>query len=505
MRRALAFVLVVSAVALWPTASARPADSFTFFGSGWGHGLGMSQWGAYGLAQEGWSRAEILTHFYSGTKVGGHDSPPATLRVGLVQGRERVRLEAGVGAVDLRLGDPKDGHVVATIPAGETWVVREAGQKYRILDAFGQRVGDDVGDPGTNLFAAFEPNGARVRVPEAGHTYGRGFIEFNIHNCQSDCRERLILVVGAEEYLYGLAEVPSSWPNPALEAQAIAARTYAFTKAASGQNRPGCNCGLYASSFDQVYAGYDKESGVDGDRWVAAVDGTTSQVVLHQGQSIQAFYMSSSGGFTENNENVWGGTPIPYLRGVCDPGDYTPDNPNAVWNMTLTADQVTTKLSLGIGRITAFTNTVRGVSGRIVTTLVQGETGSVEISGSVLRSTLKLPDDRVWINANRLVTGSIRSKYDAINCRPGLPTSRQVRLSDGARQKFERATIYFKDGVGAHALSGFVLEFYMKKGGPSGRLGFPTSDVRRLANGATRASFERGKITCSASGSCRLG
>jgi len=103
-----------------------------------------------------------------------------------------------------------------------------------------------------------------------------------------------------------------------------------------------------------------------------------------------------------------------------------------------------------------------------------------------------------------LVTGSIRSKYDAINCRPGLPTSRQVRLSDGARQKFERATIYFKDGVGAHALSGFVLEFYMKKGGPSGRLGFPTSDVRRLANGATRASFERGKITCSASGSCRI-
>ncbi len=506
MRRALAFVLIVQTVALWPTASARPADSFTFFGSGWGHGLGMSQWGAYGLAQEGWGRARILTHFYSGTKVAEHDSPPVTLRVGLVQGRDRVRLAAREGAVDLRLGDPKNGDVVATIPSGETWTVREAAQKYRILDAAGHRVGDDVGGPGTDLFAAFEPSGARVRVPEAGHTYNRGFIEFNIYNCQSDCRERLILVVGAEEYLYGLAEVPSSWPNPALEAQAIAARTYAFTKATTvGQHRPGCNCALFASSFDQVYAGYDKESGVDGDRWVAAVDATTGQVVIHQGQSIQAFYMSSSGGFTENNENVWGGTPIPYLRGVCDPGDYTPANPNAVWNVTLTADQVTTKLGLGIGTVTAFTNTVRGVSGRIVTTLVQGETGSVEISGSVLRSALELPDDRVWINADRLVTGSIRTKYDAINCRPGLPTSRQVRLPGGARQKFERATIYVKDDVGAHALSGFVLEFYLKKGGPTGRLGFPTTDVRRLESGGTRAGFEHGRITCSASGSCRLG
>jgi SpoIID/LytB domain protein len=367
----------------------------------------------------------------------------------------------------------------------------------------GRKVGEDVGDPTNNLYVVYG-NGARVVVPEAGHAYSRGFIELNLYNCESGCRERMILVVGAEEYLYGLSEVPSSWPVPALQAQAVAARTYAFTKvASSGQHRPVCNCALFASSFDQVYAGWDKEAGVDGDRWVAAVDATSGEVVTYQGQTIQAFYMSSSGGFTEDNENVWGGTPIPYLRGVCDPGDYTSDNPNAVWDLSLPADRVTRRLGLGIGPVTGFTDTVRGVSGRIVTTVVRGASGTAEVSGSTLRSALDLPDDRVWVNANRQITGSIRQKYDATNCRAGLPTSPEVPVAGGIRQQFQRAAIYFKTGIGPHMLSGSVLGFYLKKGGPNGKLGFPTSDVVRLENGATRATFERGRITCSVSGACR--
>jgi SpoIID/LytB domain protein len=264
-----------------------------------------------------------------------------------------------------------------------------------------------------------------------------------------------------------------------------------------------CNCALFASSFDQVYAGWDKEAGLDGDRWVAAVDATAGQVVTYQGQTIQAFYMSSSGGFTEDNENVWGGTPIPYLRGVCDPGDYTSANPNAVWDLALPADGVTRRLGLGIGPVIGFTDTVRGVSGRIVTTIVRGASGTAEVSGSILRSALGLPDDRVWVNANRQITGSIRQKYDATNCRPGLATSPEMPVAGGVRQQFQRGAIYFKAGIGAHLLSGSVLEFYVKKSGPKGRLGFPTSDVVTLKNGATRATFEHGKITCTASGACR--
>ena len=96
-----------------------------------------------------------------------------------------------------------------------------------------------------------------------------------------------------------------------MKAQAIAARTYAFTKARAAQHRGGCDCALYATSYDQVYAGLDKEGGTDGDRWVRAVDDDRGQGRANDGgNSIQAFYMSSSGGFTEDNENVWGGSPV---------------------------------------------------------------------------------------------------------------------------------------------------------------------------------------------------
>jgi len=109
----------------------------------------------------------------------------------------------------------------------------------------------------------------------------------------------------------------------------------------------------------------------------------------------------------------------------------------------------------------------------------------------------------VWVNANRQITGSIRQKYDATNCRAGLATSPEATVAGGVHQQFQRGAIYFKPGIGPHMLSGSVLEFYLKKSGPKGRFGFPTSDLMRLKNGATRATFERGKITCSASGACR--
>lgn len=500
--RKLPVLLLTAALlgALAPVpASGGPKDDFTFFGSGFGHGLGMSQWGSFGLAQQGWGPSKILRHFYSGTRLATASTPPATLRIGLAQRKNTVRLEAQLGGVELRLADPKQGQVIATIPAGETWRVRSVDSRYRIVDASGATVAR-VGGTSTPIFAVYQPLGARVRIPEALHTYNRGWIEFGLHECGSACKIRLVLTISPQEYLYGLAEVPSSWPPAALKAQAIAARTYAFTKAAISQSRAVCDCALYASSFDQVYAGWDKEGGLAGERWVKAVDDTEDRVVVNQGATIQAFYMSSSGGHTENNENVWGGTPIPYLRGVCDPGDYTTSNPSAVWQVSYPAADVTQKLRLGIGTVTGFANVQRGVSGRIVSVTVQGTNGSATISGSTLRSALGLKDDRVWVDANRNVIGAIRAKYDALGCSPGLPTSRQVTVAGGQRQKFQGSTIFYKDGPGAHELWGPVLSRYLSDGGPNGRFGFPTTDVLTLKNGNLRARFEGGVITCKPSG-----
>lgn len=511
MRRPLASLLVfataVATLVAFPASRGAAAGSFTFFGSGWGNGLGLSQWGAYGLAEKGWSAERILTHFFSDTKVAQDDSPPRYLRIGLVQGLSKVRLEAEAGPVDLYLGT-KTGDPIATVPRGETWTVRAAGSDYRILDADGRRIATG-GGPNTNLLAVYERNGARVHIPEAGYTYAHGRIEFNLYDCGSGCVERLINVIAPQPYLYGIAEVPSSWPKVALRVQAIAARSYAFAEAAArstGWND--CNCDLVDTSLDQVYTGWDKENGTDGDRWVAAVDATDGLVVRYKGETIPAYYSSSSGGFTEDNENVWGGTPLPYLRGVCDPGDYVSANPNRVWQRTYTAQEVTDRLRLGIGTVTGFSVTERGVSGRIVELTVKGEGGSETLSGfEVIRDfkwPLDLPDDRVWINNNRQITGKIRAKYDAILCAPGLATSKQLAVAGGLRQLFEHGAIYYERGVGAHELHGDVLSFYRAQGGPAGSLGFPTTDVREDGSGGTFARFEHGIITCTASGSCTI-
>ena len=506
MRRTLTLALLVALLVpgafgaipanAGPNREPNGPSEFRMFGAGFGHGLGLSQWGAYGLAKQGWGPSKILKHFYSGTRVDGEGSPPKNLRIGLVQGKDSVRLEAQAGQVEIRLGDPQTGSKVATIPSGETWKVRADGNDYRIVDDAGDTV-DRVGGPSNPIFVVYESLDSRVRIPEASHAYNRGSIEFDLYSCDGgQCPMRLVLTIDPQGYLYGLGEVPSSWPMSALKTQAIAARTYAFTKAASSQHRAVCDCALYASSYDQVYAGWDKEGGVDGDRWVSAVKQTDDQVVLNGGQTIQAFYMSSSGGYTENNENVWGGTPIDYLRGVCDPGDYTSANPNAVWEETFTPAEVTDQLGLGIGTVTGFTNVDRGVSGRIMQVTVKGASGQASISGGTLRSSLGLADDRLWINSDRRIIDAIRAKYDGLGCSPGLPTSRQVSVAGGERQKFEDGTIYHSGSAGAHVLRGLVLDRYLTEGGPAGHLGFPTSDVHKLQNGNLRASFEGGVITC---------
>ncbi|HXF71759.1 MAG TPA: SpoIID/LytB domain-containing protein [Actinomycetota bacterium] len=564
MRRRIPLLVVV--LLSLPPAPARAADRFTFYGSGYGHGLGLSQWGAYGLALEGWSHQEILAHFYTGTEVARVADAPARLRIGLVQGERRVRLTAEAAPVELRLDGPR-GELVATVPAGETWTVRARDGRYRIFDAAGSGVGGPVGGPDRHLFAVYAPTGARVRIPEAGHAYARGWIEFNLYDCPDACRIRLVLSIASQEYLYGLGEVPSSWPEEALEAQAVAARTYAFAKAAYGQHRPVCNCALYASAADQVYVGWDKEAGEDGERWVRAVDATEGEVVTYQGQVITAFYSSSSGGHTEDNENVWGGTPIPYLRGVCDPGDYTPANPSRVWQVAFTAEEVTRLLrpyTGDIGAVRGFARAERGVSGRIVSILVRGDAGQARISGGELRVGLGLRDDRVWINVDKNVVGAIRAKYDALGCAPGLPTTPRVRLPSGlvqrftvgaiyrneaadatawlrgpiydkylalgeatsvlglprsgvvrlrtqegcgqvlcARAGFDGGRIYYKDGIGAFELHGPVLDSYLGLGGAGGSLGFPTSDVRARPDGGSAADFEGGRIVCSSAGRCR--
>ncbi|MEX0984176.1 MAG: SpoIID/LytB domain-containing protein [Actinomycetota bacterium] len=579
MRRAIitSIVAILSGTAMLPSAPpAAAGGSFTFDGSGYGHGLGMSQWGAYGLAKMGWTHGRILRHFYQGTKVERAPEVPDRIRVGLTTGRTVVHLGAQGGPV--RIWEGKAGRRLAgKIPGGATWTVTAKADGFAIRDGAGRLVGERRwGGPAVSLTVTYERDGARVFIPEAdsiwydGFAYARGSIEIDLYDCTSGCRERLIARVSMQDYLYGLGEVPASWPRASLRAQAVAARSYATYAIVRYGLRSDCACHLTDGSGDQTYIGYDRESGSMGDRWLAAVDATAGQAVTFGGRVIQAFYAASDGGHSENVEDVWhagnDAFAIPWLRGVCDPGESTSANPWTAWERTFDAASVTSRLGPytgPIGTVSAFDRITRGSSGRIVTLRVLGTGGSRTITGTQLRAGLGLPDDRVWINADRTISGPIRERYDQLMCAPGLPSSPTTQVPGGVQQLFTggglyrngskgftvwikgaiddeyravgtgsgvlgvpttkvrdlsraRAVsctnckvldfvggrIYWKGVTGAHALWGPVLRAYLDEGGAGGWLGFPLTRVLERADGGVRARFEHGAIRCATPKTC---
>lgn len=519
MRRILALALVVAAsAALVPTPAATAAKAplarvdrtFTVYGSGWGHGLGLSQWGSYGLAKQGWSAERILTYFYSGTSVVEDQSPPGEIRVELTSGRRQVRLEAEGGPVRLWARRPGNGKAVGTIPAGETWIVKAVGGAYEVYDATGTIVGGRPwGSASSDLFATYADAGARVTVPEGGATYNRGSLELDLTGCPSGCAIRLVVQLPFEEYLLGLGEVPSSWPMEALRAQAVAARSFALYKIRQYGVQASCECNLSDGSNDQVYIGWNKEGGTDGARWVKAVETTAGKIVSYEGSVALTVYTASDGGHTEDLNVQWG-TPLssfPYLAGVCDPGEYTPANPWTDWSRRFPVEAFTGALAPytgPIGTVQGFGKIVRGVSGRIQDAVVRGTDGEATITGAELRSALSLPDDRVWINTDRNILGDIRVKYDALMCEPGLPTSTAKTLPGGSRQTFQVGAIYRNADVGVSVwLKGAVYDEYLVVGGATGTLGLPTADPmnvgsrrrgRSCPSGCTRTDFAGGRV-----------
>jgi stage II sporulation protein D len=503
-RAAASLIAAAALAAVLPAAAARADTTFRFYGSGFGHQIGMSQWGAYGMARAGKSGTEILKHFYRGTSVTRLSSRPSTIRVGLVQGATGIGVKGAGGAVSLRLGGPS-GSVVARVPSGSTWTVQVRSGAYWVRQGDGSYVGGrGYGGSSSHLFATYGSSG--VHLPSTGHTYAHGWIEFNIYRPCGTCSSRLRAVntVGMQGYLYGLAEVPSLWPSAALRAQAVAGRTYASYKIlTSGKHRSICNCAVYASTRDQVYVGIDKVRSTGGSRWRDAVDATNGLTVVKDGKPILAVYSSSSGGHTENVENVWFGAALSYLRGVCDRWVYDAD-PNRNWTASISGASIGNALQRAtgkdIGDARSFSNISRGVSGAIVRTTVGGSRGSVTVSGSTLRSALGLKSARVWINENRNIVGRVRSKYDSLNCAPRTPTSRLVEVRGGRYQAFRVGRIYVNDAVDrAHWLHGPVLSKYLKLGGHGSSLGLPTSDVMRVDSIRVRARFQRGTITCNRS------
>jgi stage II sporulation protein D len=371
------------------------AQTVTISGGGWGHGIGMSQYGAYGRALQGRSATEILTKYYKGAGVETVNTP-RSIRVGLLQGRSQITVTSapfgsGDGAVSFKVAGSSES--VAEGDEGTEWRVEASNTGGMRLFKDGTKVNKDgktvFGDPDHALVMDFGKYGSLVSVSGKPHKYAYGKLKFGTYStpCGSAYCLRLVLQLPMQKYLFGLSEVPASWPAAVLEAQAIAGRTYAFSKIKRvGQHLSPCDCAVYDSTVDQAYTGDTKRTG-SGQYWADwknAVKATNRKVAIYQGDPIQALYSSSSGGHTENNENVWGGTPIPYLRGVSDKPDNVAANPNHKWSVDMAWATLRQKFDAkwGIGKLQKF-KLIRpfGVSGRVTVVKTASE-GGVKIVGS---------------------------------------------------------------------------------------------------------------------------
>ena len=448
-------------------------------GGGWGHGIGMSQYGAFGRAQRGDGSEKILEHYYSGSSVTKRDM--SKIRVGLLQTRSTIRLSPRKFSEDGGLITFKEkgvpGRITGGRPGATFRVEPSATGSIRIykngnlVKKDGRRV---FGSPARPIFVRYAKQGSMVHVEDKNISYAYGRLEIGSYqssSCSAGFCLRLIVKLSMQKYLYGLGEVPSSWPEAALRSQAIAGRTYAYEKIKRlGQRRFPCDCAVYDSVIDQAYIGDSKRigSGVYWDDWTGAVNATNGEVILYNGNPIQALYSSSSGGYTENNENVWGGSPLPYLRGVPDGPDDVPANPNHRWRVEMSWSEFEDEFqaSYNIGELERFRiMDPLGVSGR-VTVVKSQDRGGVKIVGSRntyrdsgwdIRSVLSLKDTLFSIRYETTTNRNMRSAYDALEERPGEPIEPAYRRYDRSGRVTSMVQNFENGRMVWDALSGDVI------------------------------------------------
>jgi stage II sporulation protein D len=187
--------------------------------------------------------------------------------------------------------------------------------------------------------------------------------------------------LGIESYLYGVVpkEIPSLSSEEALKAQAVAARSYAYSTMNKHINE-GFN--VCDTTHCQVYGGYEAEQPTTN----RAVDETRGLVAEYDGLIASTVFHSSSGGHTESSENVWGGR-VPYLVAVDDP--YSLNTTNSNWEVSMDSDSLNQKLLSGgidIGEVISIDIKEKTESGRVVELLINGSSGSAELSGEKFRS-----------------------------------------------------------------------------------------------------------------------
>jgi SpoIID/LytB domain protein len=378
-----------------PTGTSVLGDSVTFYGRGYGHGVGLSQYGAQGRASDGQSAGQILAHYYQGTMLGSLTNQQ--IRVLVLQsfaasasnpvqvyGRGGTWTIDGIGATfpadaRLRFTPSTSGSTTTwriTVTASDGTVLYNAASRARIRIRPGA---------GTTLQLWSKPS---------AYDRFRGVLRL-IGKTGATSTANVVNELPMETYLRGVvpAEVPSSWPVEAVKAQAIAARSYAAYRLHPGTG----TYDIYSDTRSQMYLGRLAEKAGSN----AAVRATAGVVLQTSGGGIaNALFHSTGGGATEDNENVFVSSTgektagvFSYLRGSADRrADGTPydaASPYATWStQAYTRAQVQSWYAAdsrtNVGTLVALDLTDRGISGRLISVTLIGQDGTTRtVSGSV--------------------------------------------------------------------------------------------------------------------------
>jgi SpoIID/LytB domain protein len=385
MRRLLLPVALLGALVF--TTSASSATLFVVKGKGWGHGVGLSQWGAFGLA-----RGYAVDHPYTWQEIIGHYFHNTT--IGSESGRVSVRLAASSNSVTIGPAFKVEAGSRSVQHAGASTVTRTSTGRIKVSG-----IKRTFASPAT-----FSPAGSVLAL---GSRHYRG----NLIVAAVGGGVRVVNRLPVDSYVRGVVtnESPAGWGDvgaqAALEAQAVAARSYALWTVAHGGGK--CGGFLCPDTSDQVYNGYDSETA----NGKAAVTATAGKVVLSGGAVAETFFSSSSGGRTAASVDTWGGD-LDYLESTPDPADQNPSNPNRAWRVLLTPGELGNLLGTRNPHDAVVSSRV---SGRVNELSVSGDTWSKVVGGGPehFRAVMHTKSSRFWVGVQALNTDvqSSRCKF----------------------------------------------------------------------------------------------
>ncbi len=309
-----ALLITTLVVGTFPAQAVEVPASFAFTGSGYGHGVGMSQIGARSRALSGESATAILNYYYKDVVVAPYVDTH-TIRVNIAHLVKSISFTTHTPGALLEIYEGDLSRFDQATP-----IVSYASKRRAPFTLAGQMVALSGITRGKALTLRWTGENAVVTMNHGSVAtkYKYGFITIKVVKGALEVTNTLAL---RDEYLWGISEVSSSWPSAMLEAQAIASRSYALSKLSVV--RSACDCQVYSHISDQNFVGYSKESEPRfGRLWKEAVsrtivDTSTSLVVLSNGKPAQTYYFSSSGGATQSTLDAWG-TATAYTQSVPD-------------------------------------------------------------------------------------------------------------------------------------------------------------------------------------------